>query len=483
MSERQYPTSQSPEARTLIADFVFASPPDSTREAAYERATNTDARFSRAVPRGARVHSRQVGLLALHGRASWYSPSPGVGQLARAFTSRGRKGAQEVLAKANLVFPLGEYRSRLEAVQGAIHERSLGGLVVLSPHNVYWLSGFRTAAYFAPLAVVVPGSGDPVLITQDEEEESIHNTSWVEDYAVYDLLGDWSERSRAIAGAITRLGIRGSTVGVEQRSSYFTVLDYLALSQQLSDTTVVDASDVVHNLRLIKSPREVAYIAEAARICEVGMTAVAEAARPGAHEREVVGRAYERMIAAGSDYHGPVYINSRSGNAAAHEGWTDRQLGDDDRYLHAQLAASRHSYTTTLVRPVWLRSPSTECAAALAGAESALAAAEAVVKPGMSGDRIAGILKEGFAKGRSVAPAFEMLGYSIGISFPPGMGEWYLFSVHTGNRAVLRESMTIHLIPMANVEDLGTVGCSRSYLVTDAGLKPLEQTDTREGAP
>jgi Xaa-Pro dipeptidase len=145
------------------------------------------------------------------------------------------------------------------------------------------------------------------------------------------------------------------------------------------------------------------------------MRAAAEFARPGLTEARIAARISEAMIGAGSDYPGPVYVSSGPANMAAHEPWSDRSLDERD-HLHSQLAAGRHRYTTTLVRPVIPHSGAAVVPAVADGARAALAAAEAAVRPGMTGDGVATLLTETFQEASGVPPAFDMLGYSVGIT-------------------------------------------------------------------
>ena len=64
---------------------------------------------------------------------------------------------------------------------------------------------------------------------------------------------------------------------------------------------VVDATQIVRDLRGIKSPAEMACIVEAARIADIGLNAVAAALRPDVSELEVYGAMVHAMAAAGGE--------------------------------------------------------------------------------------------------------------------------------------------------------------------------------------
>ena len=63
-------------------------------------------------------------------------------------------------------------------------------------------------------------------------------------------------------------------------------------------------------------------------------------------------------------------------------------------------------------------------------------------------------------------------GYSIGIAFPPSWDEGYMLSLKQADSSILREGMTIHIIPwMWGVDGDKTVGISDTIYVTGKGCE------------
>ena len=67
--------------------------------------------------------------------------------------------------------------------------------------------------------------------------------------------------------------------------------------------TVVDATDILRDVRRIKSPREREYLREAGRIADIGMAAARDALRVGATELEIHGAMTCRDPASGDVGH------------------------------------------------------------------------------------------------------------------------------------------------------------------------------------
>ena len=63
-------------------------------------------------------------------------------------------------------FPEEEYDARLKRVRQAMAERSLDGMLISSPENIYYLTGLNYLGYFAYQLLVVPLTGAPALVTR-----------------------------------------------------------------------------------------------------------------------------------------------------------------------------------------------------------------------------------------------------------------------------------------------------------------------------
>ena len=71
--------------------------------------------------------------------------------------------------RPNAAFPTAEYRDRLARVRRTMAERGLAGLILHSPENICYLSGFHTPGYYWLQFLVVPIEGDPVLVVRSLE--------------------------------------------------------------------------------------------------------------------------------------------------------------------------------------------------------------------------------------------------------------------------------------------------------------------------
>src|SRR5262249_38584968 len=65
---------------------------------------------------------------------------------------------------------------------------------------------------------------------------------------------------------------------------------------------LIDATDLVPSAAAVKSPAEIAYLREAARISSVAMRAAIEAVQEGRTDNDIAAVAAERLVREGSEY-------------------------------------------------------------------------------------------------------------------------------------------------------------------------------------
>jgi Xaa-Pro dipeptidase len=377
-----------------------------------------------------------------------------------------------------LPFTMEEYTSRLGAVRDEIRRRALAGLVVVSPQNLYWLTGYRTAAYFTLQACIVPERGEPMMVAIGHEEQNILRTSWIERYRLYGLEKDQSEPAKFLAEAIREEGLEGQRVGIEAQANYYTGYMHERVKGLLPTTTFEDATDIIHGLRVIKSPQEIEYIKQAAHFSSLGIRRGIETIRPGLREYEVAGRIYEAMVSAGSDYFGPIYLSSGERSQTFHDTWGDRVIQAND-HVYMELSGTSHRYVATFMRTVAVGTVRPEIERLAAGSIAALAAAERGIKPGMTSDAAARLMKRAYKEAAGVDTRADIVGYSIGVSFPPGWGEWYLFNLSVGDPRVLQENMCFHLVPTNTAPGIGNAGLSEPVWLTRDGITCLASVERK----
>src|SRR5262249_11032632 len=161
--------------------------------------------------------------------------------------------------------------------------RAVAGMLIHTPENIYYISGFQTPGYYAYQTLVIPEDRalTPILVLRRLEEANVNSLSWIEERRGY---VDTQDPLEMTADPIRELGLAGKTLGIETDSWFLTVKHFERLRRLLPDSQFIDCSGLVEQGRLIKSEAEITYIRRAARAAEVTLEAGIQATVEGTTE-------------------------------------------------------------------------------------------------------------------------------------------------------------------------------------------------------
>ena len=187
-----------------------------------------------------------------------------------------------------------EHRERYRRLQAAMHDAGIDTLLSWSPENVYYMTGYDTLGYYFPQCFIASVDSPPSLVVRHFESPNVERQTWLDRYVGY---RDHESVADVVAAEVGRFGGR---VATEAQTWAVSPAVATRIAELVDGIVAVDG--LVEQLRLVKSPAEIALIRQSCRYTEAAMTAAFEAAVPGANEDEVAAAIYSRMIAAGSTY-------------------------------------------------------------------------------------------------------------------------------------------------------------------------------------
>ena len=368
------------------------------------------------------------------------------------------------------IFASGEYESRIRKVREGMEINGLDVLVIHSPENIYYLSGYQTPGYYWYQALILPLNSEAIFIAPPHEAALIPEFSWVEDSRVYPDTSDWAQ----VTGEILKeLGLTRIAIGLETKSRFLTVDFYQSIQSLLPDSQLNDGSGIVESCRLIKSASEIEYMREAAEVSSKGMKAGINAVIEGASELEVAAAVHSELDMAGSEYTGlPAFITSGERSHLVHATWSPKLIDSGD-LVFMEIPGSVNRYHAAQSRSVFVGEQTQSLMEANRVATEALETAKASMKQGVAASSVfkagSSVINEaniGYKQGRRIA-------YGIGTAFPPGWDEGDIFSINIDESRSLLPGMCFHLITTMRVPGLGAIGCSDTVLVTDEGVETL----------
>jgi len=299
------------------------------------------------------------------------------------------------------------------------------------------------------------------------EAENARLLSWIKNRFVYHDTEDKLEKTLQIVRQYPHV----RRLGVEKNCWFLTVANYERLVSLLHSEEVVDSSQLVDRIRLLKSSLEIACISEAAKIASIAMAAGMDALKEGASENDVAAAVSYAAISAGSEYTGmPHLIKSGERCSLAHAAWDNRRLRRGD-VVFMEISGCVKRYSAVMMRTAHLGGNDPEI----------LRAADVVIE---SLNRTIGMIRAGVTTGelyevaRSVIadagfPASpRRMGYSLGLGFPPRTGEWDALDFQPDGTTEIRPGMVFHVIP-AIALPRAYIGFTETVLVTDRGHEIL----------
>jgi Xaa-Pro dipeptidase len=300
--------------------------------------------------------------------------------------------------------------------------------------------------------------------------------SWLHAMATYE---DTDDPVEVTYRAMTDAGLTRGVIGVEKEAWFLTVRDFEKLAGRLgSDARIVDASGLVEGLRVVKSPAEIAYIRAAAEMANAGVRAGIELAEVGRCEDEIAAEIHRVMVGLGSEYPSlPVMISSGPRAALTHATWEGRVLEKGD-LVPIELSGCYKRYGAALFRTVYLGDQPSELIRRMdAVVTESLEAIIDAMRPGVLSDELDRINRE--IRARHGFPRPLRIGYSMGISFPPGWGEGHALSLGSGETRALEPGMVFHVPVNIRLWGQAFVAASETILVTPTGREVLTSCPPR----
>lgn len=298
---------------------------------------------------------------------------------------------------------------RLRRLRGIIAGAPFDALLLASPANVFYATGFRGLRDASRpgnrAAALVSGDGVYLVGPTQDFALALEAGFAQQDYVPHGRFyfgeagdgvpeptsGRASDFVSALAAALRRSRLDAATLGVDEEG--LGLETSMAVEAALPALRSVAASEIVRRARSSKLPGELDLLGRSARLAERGIEAAFDAARPGVTERELAAVVASAMISGGGALR-LVVVTSGERSALVDAPPTDKTLKPGD-LLRLDVGCVVEGYCSDVARTAVVGEPDARqaryFAALLAGQEAALAA----VRPGVSPRELFGVAVEG----------------------------------------------------------------------------------------
>jgi Xaa-Pro dipeptidase len=369
-------------------------------------------------------------------------------------------------------FELSEFKARQSRVRAAMVSAGIDLLLVFHPVNIQYLIGSRAKSYQEFQVLFFPLEEAPLTILTRLAE-----VPELTDHSLAGEVRGWGGREpedplEAFRTIMQEKGFLSRRIGLEVPEFYMHPYSYRRITELLGDALVMDASFLIHDLKIVKSPAELAYMRKAASIADAAIQSVVGAVAEGASEMEVAGEAYRTLFRLGSDSPAsPMNFVSGERTCYGHGAPSERRFKSGD-FMHIEYGAAYRRYCATIGRQLCLGEPSPRMREIYQVVRDACDACIAEIRAGVPARRPHEAAKKVIADAGLDRYRIHTTGYGIAPGFPPSWGEYiHLFADST---YTLEAGMVVSIEPpvMIHEERLGA-RIIDDVLVTETGAEIL----------
>jgi len=370
-----------------------------------------------------------------------------------------------------------EYETRHARVRTEMAARGIDMLVCIDPRSLHYLIGYRGKSYQEFQCIFFPLEPGPITMLVRKAE-----VAEMTDISLADDIRGWSGQEPQdpldlFAQIVSEKGMLSASTGIEVPFYYLWSKDWERIKDIFGNARLQEATTLIEDLKLVKSPAELTMIRRSAEIADLAMEAAHFSIAEGISEFEVAAATYAALLKNGSDAPAsPVNFVSGPRTCYGHGQPTERKITRGD-FMHIEYGGAYHRYTATIGRNFCLGAPTQRQQHLHDVQLAACDALAAAVKPGVSSEIPHLEAKRVISEAGFEASRIHTSGYGVAPAFPPYWGESIHFmSGYPYTPRILEPGMVLSIEPpiMLHEEKLGARVID-NILVTDTGGEILSR--------
>jgi Xaa-Pro aminopeptidase len=199
-----------------------------------------------------------------------------------------------------------EFARRTERAQAIMAEQTFDALVLSTPPNVRYFSGFDSQFWESPTRpwfIVVPASGRPIAVIPEIGVPEMAST-WIEDIRSWPSPRPADDGTSLLASVLGELPRRFGRVGFElgrEHSLRMPVMQFLALRNRVQGLALDNGSPCIWKIRMVKTPAEIAHVEHICQIAAQAYAAVPELVTGNDSERDACRKLRIELARLGAD--------------------------------------------------------------------------------------------------------------------------------------------------------------------------------------
>ena len=306
-------------------------------------------------------------------------------------------------------FDAAEFSGRISLLRARMRQAGVDIALFDEIEAMTWLSGFGNSEN-RWRCVGVPLEGEPFFLIRALDASPCRQRTWITDVPTF---RDWEDPLPLLAAVLTNRGLQRARIGLDFGSYCMPLARFARLREALPDAQWVDVGNVIWELRLTKSPAEVALLRRAAGVADAAMVRAAAACVGGASQRDAARVAAAAFIELGADPSHPGPISAGRGWDFLHGHLEDRALAEGD-VVHIELTPRVSGYSARLMRCAVVGAPSEKLERAAALLRDLQDRQIAAMRPGALAGDVDAILRNGIIESGLRTSFDNISGYTLG---------------------------------------------------------------------
>jgi Xaa-Pro dipeptidase len=373
-----------------------------------------------------------------------------------------------------LHFTRDEFAARQTRACEEMTKAGFDGLLIFRQESMYYLTGYDTSGYSMFQGMYLRADGALALLTRSADQRQARLTSVIEDIRI------WTDREGAdpaneLRDMVADYGGRGKRIGVEYHAYGLTAQRGKMVDAAFAGfCELVDASDLVRLLRLVKSPAELAFLRQAGRLVDESCAVSQRITVPGASVGAVYGEMINTIMRGDGDPTASRWPMGAGEEALLVRYHTGHGTVAQQDQVQFEIAAAYRHYHAALMYVILTGEPDPCHRHMFDACAAALDACEAALRPGNTVGEVFETHARVLTKAGYAGHFLNACGYTMGATYPPTWMDWPM--LYAGEPQVLAPNMAffLHMILLDSETGL-SMSLGETAIVTETGCEPISR--------
>jgi Xaa-Pro aminopeptidase len=369
-----------------------------------------------------------------------------------------------------MALDLKEKDRRYGLIREKMAAQGLDALIVISNSQitqkgfVKYLTNYRHILY--NLVVIFPVKGEAkLLVPSPVQKYWAELLSWIKNV---------EEQAPSLNEVLSRnlkdMGLSRARLGLINEKT-MPADTYLSLIKNFPDASIVDATSIIEELRMVKTAGEQELVRTSAALADLSFKVLADILKPGITEREVIADVDRALIAGGAEdiFH---LFSSKPGNLFPYAP-SDRPIEKGDIVILNTELSGPGGYWVQMVRTSFFGRPKSHIERMYDALIDIRSGLTSQLRPNRKASEVAAWVRNEITSS----------GYDIGVHFGHCLGLDVVERplVHVSEEAPLRPGMVVTVHPQLVSKDKdATVWLADTYLITEDDAEVLTKVEPAE---